>query len=563
MSLHRRWGHRALLILLSSALTTSLHAQWQSAIGPGSAAAGVIVGSDVERYVRMLAAAGAISPLPWGSRGFLPGDLAEQLRDTLRQKDPWRDQLRRIVQPRAALSVAGAATVNNRFPWGANDGALWQGRGLTTGIAVSASFRWGPLSAVAAPVAFWAQNASFPLDPVTESTMPFADAQYPSLVDRPQRMGASSYARLDPGESTVRLSLGSVAVGITTASEGWGIGSAFPALLGANAGGFPRVFAGTRGAGLRIPGVGVISSRYILGVLDQSRWSTIQGSETYVDANETGTRRLGSGLVVSISPAILRQVEIGASRFFHSPYRADPDRWRAWSKPFEGIFKQNLRATPGAGDPTGDADNQLASFFARVVMPSRGVEAAVELLREDHNWDSRDLAQEPENNSAVLASVQAVISKRPSAWTVLSAEYFDGDIRPIAQARAQQAIYVHTGMRQGHTQRGQLLGTAIGVGAIAGQTVSLERYGATGSHRLRLLRARTRSYGFSDVQGLYPRANTELPLTHDWIVDVGAGLTAIRPHRTLSADIGIVYASPTQFQDQRTNFYVRGGWSIF
>jgi hypothetical protein len=525
---------------------------------------GAVVGSDVERYVRMLAMSGVVRPLPWANRGFLSQDLADLLRGKGESRDPWGAEIRRALQPRAAVGLAGTISGNSGFAWGSNDGAMWQGRGANASVGASASFRWGPLTAVAAPVAFWSQNAPFALDTVPNlSATAYADALYSNVVDLPQRMGPSGFSRVDPGESTIRLSVGSIALGVSTASQGWGLGSAFPAILGPNAGGFPHAFVGTRSTGLAVPWLGVISSRYILGVLDQSPWSTVQGSETYVNTAESGTRRVGTGVVVSWMPAMLPQLEIGASRFFHSPFREGTDKWRAWSKPFEGVFKARLRGTPGAGDPTGDADNQLASFFARFVSPRRGVEASFELLREDHNWDARDLAQEAENNSAVFASVRAIVSRRPTGWTVVSLEYFDGDVRPTAQARAQQAIYVHTGMRQGHTLRGQQLGAAVGVGAIAAQSLTIERFASSGARRLRLQRARSRSYQYSDFEGLYRRVSTTVPVSHDWVLDGSVGWSSIAPRRTFSADAGMVYSSPTRFQNQRTNLYLRAAWSIF
>lgn len=561
------WFSRWVVLTVCVALqwcASPLTAQWQSNTGPAGAALGAVVGGDVERYVRALAMAGVIKPVAWGARAFGPVELSELLSDTSSGAHPWQPAMQKALVPRASLGGMLFSSVNTGFPWGANDGAMWQGRGLTTALGGAATFRWGPVTAVAAPVVFWAQNASFPLIPQhIDGVSPYGEPQYAFVVDLPQRMGASAYHRFDAGESSIRLSLRTVNVGISTASLGWGTGEAFPAIFGSNAGGFPHLFFGTNGRGLAVPGFGRISGQYILGLLQQSAWSPVQGSETYVDVNQPGTQRLATGLSISFMPQFVSGLELGASRFFHSPYRAGSSRWNGWSKPFEGLFKKGLRTSPGTGDPTGDADNQMASLFARWIFPRRGVEANLEIFREDHNWDSRDLAEEPENNSAVLASLRATTHRSASSIGILSFEYFDGDVRPIAQAREQEALYVHTGLRQGHTQRGQLLGAPMGVGAITSQRIAWERFDSASSLRMSIQRWQPRSRRHSDIQGLYSGALAPVPESHDWTIDAGAAWTRYHGARALTVEGGLAWAGRWQLGDSRANPYIRASAGFF
>ncbi len=511
-----------------------------------------------------MALAGLIKPLPWAIRPYSAEDLSSMLHDSSIRPHPWQGGLTAALSASAAVGASVYAGANSGFAWGANDGAMWQGRGATGAVGVGAAWRFGPLSAVATPLAFSAQNAGFPVMPqLVGGVSPLSEPQYAVVVDLPQRMGTSSFSRLSPGESTLRLNAFGMTGGLSTASVGWGTGETFPAIFGSNAGGFAHVFLGTKASGVRLPAVGRVTTRYMLGVLEQSEWSPVQGSETYLDVDQSGTRRLGTGLTISFMPALLPSLELGASRFFHSPFRAGSERWQAWSKPFEGIFKKSLRNDAGSGDPTGDADNQMASFFARWVFPARGLEANFELFREDHNWDSRDLAQEPENNSAVMASVRAALEKTADRLSVLTLEYFDGDIRPIAQARAQDALYVHTGMRQGHTQRGQLLGSPMGVGAIGGQRVALEQFTASGSRRLAVQRWRTRSLRTSNGEGLSLGAGGDVPFSHDWVLDGSVAVTRYRRTQSVTLEGGIAWAGTWQLGDPRTNLYARASWSVF
>jgi hypothetical protein len=208
-------------------------------------------------------------------------------------------------------------------------------------------------------------------------------------------------------------------------------------------------------------------------------------------------------------------------------------------------------------------DNQLASLFARWAFPARGVEANLEVFREDHNWDFRDFAEEPENNSAILASVRAITHRSASRLAVLTFEYFDGDIRPIAQVRAQGYLYSHGYLRQGHTERGQLLGTPIGVGAIAGARVAWERFTSTGSLRFNFQRWRTRALLSQNPEALFLAPDALIPANHDWILDASAALTRLRHGRALTLEGGLAWAGVFNFGDSRTNLYSRASVGFF
>jgi hypothetical protein len=530
--------------------------------GPAGAAVGAPVGGDLERYMRALELTGRIAPAPWATRPFDANDLQELLEAPSTKPHPWRDAMRRSLAKKAAVGGSLFVGANSGFPWGSNDGPMWQGRGVNSAIALTASVRWGRLTAVAAPMAFVAQNSGFPLMGVSADGSPFADSLYTG-IDLPQRFGDRAYHRIDGGESSISLrGLGMVA-GVSTASHGWGPGESFPAVLGPNAGGFPHVFIGTTGRGIRVPRIGHFNARYVLGVLDQSAYSPVSGGEVFVGGLQSGTKRVAVGMTVSYMPALLPTLEVGATRFYHSPYRKSSQRWDAWSKPFEGIFKNSFDGRSGpVGDQNGDFDNQLASVFARWSFPGRGGEVSFEYFREDHSWDARDLAAEPENNAAVIASFRAATHRSDSELALLTFEYFDGDIPPIAQVRPSGGLYIHGTLLQGHTQRGQLLGSPVGAGAMTGQSVTWERFTQKGSTRINLRRWRSRSKG-SALGGIYFNVESPVPNYHDWTIDGSYGATRYLGASALSVDAGVAYAGRWQLANSRTNVYVRTSLSLF
>ena len=538
-------------------------AQWQSASGPGAAAIGVPVGSEVERYLHALTLTGLVGDVPWAVRPFGAADVDGLLRRTSNTSHPWGAPMQARSASRARLGASVTSSVNSNFAWGANDGPQWQGRGVNAAFGVAAAVRLGHVTATVAPLVWMAQNASFALMP-TVGPSQLLDPLFPFNTDRPQRFGRKALARWHPGESNITIAGAGIAAGISTSASGWGVMEAFPAILGPNAGGFPHLFAGTRPTGLRIPALGRVTAKYIFGTMTQSEWSTVAEADTFATYVDAGRRRVAVGVTASFMPAAVPSLEIGASRFYHSGFLPGSAFWKPWTKPLEGFSKRAFGdRSPGTADPTGDADNQLASIFARWTLPKRGAEFSFELMRDDHSWDSRDLAQEPEQNSAVAASARILTHRRAGRLAVLTFEYFDGDVRPIAQQRANGLLYQHHIFRQGHTLDGQLLGAPLGVGAVRGAAVSWERFTPERGLRVSLQRTQPRSRLSTDPEYFFRPATVSDPLAHDVVYDASVSLSRYGNRSTRGLQAGVVYAPIWYFSSPRGNMYVRGDWSIF
>lgn len=537
----------------------ALAAQWQGATGPRSAALGAPAGGDVERYLRALVTAGIIRDVPWHVRPFTARDVELLLARAGDAKHPWASSLR---TPRAALGTAALATANSGFPRGDTDGPLWQGRGFNGAIGLAATARIGPFTATLAPIAFAAQNLDFPIfRPLGDGT--FRNFPYPDFIDLPSRFGDGAYMRAAGGESAVQFETSVFLAGVGTRAEAWGPNDRYPAVLGVHAGGFPHLFVGTPARGLRIPALGRVTARYVLGPLSQSRWSPVTGPDTFGLAGP-GTRRLAVGLAASWMPAIVPGLEFGATRFYHSPWRGPGQRWDAWSKPIEGLLKSGFGDRGEVpSDPTGDLANQLASLTARWVLPRTGAELSFEYMREDNSYDLRDLAQEPEQNSAISANVRYATHRDPARLGILTLEYFDGDVRAVAQQRPQGLLYVHLPLAQGHTLDGQLMAQPIGAGLISGQRATWERFTPDGRLEVTLERTQPRPRRTQDGQGLYVRTLSRLPLYGDWIIEGRVATSRRRGPNWVTYEAGIAYAGLWMNFTPRWNLRAGASWSLF
>ena len=225
----------------------------------------IVVGSQLESYLRYLQTAGKSEVYPWGIRSFSPSEI-----DKLAAKDslhPWakRYDLQQrqhtgfewdYIRPRLTTYL------NTVYAYGGNDGAVWQGKGLTTSFTGGFAVRWRAFSGQIAPIAFRAENQSFPLMQNGQTgRLAFADGQWANYVDLPQRFGTEPYGRFDMGQSYLRVDAFGVAAGWSTENMWWGPTDKYPFIIGNNAAGFPSHFLRNVASGKCFPREGAYATR--------------------------------------------------------------------------------------------------------------------------------------------------------------------------------------------------------------------------------------------------------------------------------------------------------------
>ncbi len=448
----------------------------------------VYAGGELEEYLRLVQIAGAAPVYPFSIRSFSvkevtalsPGDSAH----------PWSSRF--LLQPGSSGGVRyqlhaprTALVYNSAFPYGTNDGALWSGRGASTVLQLGATARYGAISLSLAPTAFWAQNADFEVtQQVGDSVQgaPYRDWRRPTQIDLPQRFGDGSYARVDWGESTLRGDALGAALGLSTARQIWGPASEFPLVLGPNAPGFAHAFAGTSNP-MNI-WIGRGHGRFVWGRLEQSEYSPV---------SPDSSARFMAGIVAVFTPRWVPGLEIGGSRFFHSPWPAEGLTLRHLLKPLETFVKVDLQGPDEEEIAESAVANQLASFFARWVFPGV-IEVYGELASEDHRQNFRDFILEPDHNSAYTIGARKLWRRAEGEFWTLRGEVLNAEPSHLARARRQEPFYVHALTRQGHTHRGQVLGSPAANGG-AGSLFQADRYHPGGRWSLAWRRTLRQEYG--------------------------------------------------------------------
>jgi hypothetical protein len=421
-------------------------------------AAGLFVNSEVEQYLRLMQGRGLVPLYPWSLRSFswqeaerlLPADTLHPWREWVSGEEDGAPGARAVLLPAEA-----SLRYNSRFPYGRRDGPVWAGRGVTAAVEAGVASRYGPLSLVLAPIVYHARNADFPLAPHFPHLSPYTDPRWPA-IDYPQRFGDVPVTRLDWGQSTLRLDVQGVAAGLSGANQHWGPAISYPLILGNDAPGFLHAFLGT--ARPVNVGVGRLHGRIVWGRLEQSEYSPME---------EGSGLRFMNGLVVLFTPRGLDGLEVGGTRFFHLFW----DRGRNYFKVFDALIGVRTE-NPREGD---DVSNQLASVFARWVLPGSDMEVYGELAREDFSRDFRDLVLEPDHIMAYTLGFQKSWRAPRGALGVVRGELMSAVRSHLEHVRPQSPFFIHIPHLQGHTHRGQMLGATAVYGG-AGTTLAADLY---------------------------------------------------------------------------------------
>ena len=420
-------------------------------------------------YLRVLQTAGVRADIPSMTVGPLSPSAVDSVGPA--RSHPWA--ARRLFEPTGRFaegawsweSLDVRSFFNSDVPRGGNDGAVWQGRGLTTALSSRIWVRWGGLSLTLDPLVIHNQNASFDLAPVQPSGQPVY--AYPwRRIDWPQRFGPDDYWTVDPGQSSIALEWKAARLSLGNESLWWGPGIRNAIVMSNNGPGFLHASLATRRP-VDI-GIGTLEGQWIWGGLGQS---------DYFDPTAETDRYL-TGIVLAYSPRWLDGLTLGGTRIFQSYRPAGGLSFGDYLLVFQGVTKRS-QISEEQPDGTDEAD-QMASVFARWVFPESGAEVYAEWARTDHPLDAEDFLQEPEHSQGYTLGLQKVTSRSADRIFVLRGELTHLEASATFQLRPRPTYYQHSVVTQGHTHGGQLLGAWVGPGGNS-QYLGFEMFDRWGS----------------------------------------------------------------------------------
>jgi len=347
------------------------------------------------------------------------------------------------------------ASYNSAAPYGQNDGALWQGRGLNSSLTAGARLEAYGFELTLKPEVVYSQNLAFNLvKPAYSGEVYAAKADTygyygVTSIDALQRFGDSSIYAFSWGDSEIRYSWKTLTVGFGTQSVWLGPAKVNSIMLSNNASPFPKADIGIRKTAIRFGSwyAGDVEMRLFCGFLSESG---------YFDTVSDNDHNLLSGLSAAISPSLFPDLTVFANRSYLS-------KWNDKSsiKTVPSLFFVNLGGNGGT-----DVWDQRASFGFDYHVPRGGIEVYGEAGINDYGVSAVGYIRYPFHSMVYTGGVRKTVAleQLPQLRGELTFECTTLEISQDFQFQWASTFYAHYQITQGYTNEGQWLGAGNGTG---------------------------------------------------------------------------------------------------
>lgn len=367
------------------------------------------------------------------------------------------------------LPVSLLTQYTTHHPFSMNDGSMIPSKGFQMKASAGMFAKIGPLTIQFQPEFVHAGNQPFEEFPEAQPDAVWTEYyKYHSKIDLPARFGNQPYTLSSLGQSSVKLNYGPASFGISNENLWWGPGFRNSLLMTNSAPGFKHLTLNTNRP-VRTP-IGSFEVQLVAGRLDSSGYSitvpdsTNEGFVDYYNKPKSNDWRYLNGIVFTYQPRWVPGLFIGATRAFEANRGDLSKNISNWLPVILPLSKKET------GDEVQENTeyNQLASLFMRWLWPRAKAEIYFEFGRDDHAWNLRDFFLEPEHSSAWVTGFRKLIpvGKTTDQFMEVALELTHLE-NPQAGAlyRSSGPWYLHSYIKHGYTQKGQLLGAGIGPGS--------------------------------------------------------------------------------------------------
>jgi len=359
------------------------------------------------------------------------------------------------------LPLTFLSQVNTHHPYGWNDGSMLPAKGLQTLISAGVFAEYGPLTIQFRPEVVLAANSSF--DTFDKDHYDIIVARYYDFynnIDLPARFGSSGLTKLYWGQSSIRLNYKALSFGLSTENLWWGPGMRNSLLMSNTAPGFAHFTLNTRKP-IQSP-VGSFEGQIIAGRLENSGYGVLQPEREYFNqplfVPKRDSWRYLSGIMITWQPKWVPGLFLGLSRSAQL-YGADLSSFSDYL-PFSGSRSQSIASQPINGK------DKRNSYFMRWLWPEEHAEIYFEYGRNNYNGNGSDLSLEANSSRAYIFGVRKLFpfGSRKEEHLMLSAEVTQMQEPNEKNVLNLNSWYASKTIRQGYTNRGEVLGAGIGPG---------------------------------------------------------------------------------------------------
>lgn len=335
---------------------------------------------------------------------------------------------------------------NPDFPYGFNDGALWQGVGYNTSFSTGIRLEGFGFELTFKPVFAYSQNKEYDY---LQSSLGgeygyFTDYQ---RIDIVQRYGDQPFINFNWGDSEIRYTWYTLTFGFGTQSPWLGTTWLNPMLGSNNADSYPKFDVGIRKTPLIIPFInwyaGDIEGRIWVGYLKNSDYFNASTEAKENDRMAT----MGS---FSFKPAGTMGLTVGFNRLFLT----------YWDLDNLSYIQRLFTLSQENGNGTDCDEDQKVSVYADWLLPDSGFEVYGEFGIDDF---SSNIFPNPFHTGIFTIGIKQAIHHSDTLHGLLNLEWNSFEMSQDFQLQWMYGgYYFHSSVQQGFTNNGQIIGAGTG-----------------------------------------------------------------------------------------------------
>jgi hypothetical protein len=360
------------------------------------------------------------------------------------------------------LPVVLQQQFNSHHPYGMNDGSMVQAKGYELQASAGVYAKIGPLSIQLRPEHVYAENKPFQKmsDAPNGVYWNTSIANYYNTIDLPDRFNDGSYSKVSLGQSSIRLNAGPVSVGFSNENLWWGPGVRNSLLMSNNASGFKHYTLNTTRP-IKTP-IGSFEGQLIAGKLEQSGVDSLVGFEYRSKPRDW---RYINGIVVTYQPKWVPNFFVGMDRTSITNHSTMGNSLGDYLPVFKSSEKSAI-IRDGSKIPVEGRRSEYISYFARYVLPEDNAEVYFQFGRNSSAYNTRDALVEPEQARGYVFGVRKLLAlKRADEFIQFGLEFTQLEKAGTRDIRASESWYNNNTIKDGYTNRGQVLGAGIGPGS--------------------------------------------------------------------------------------------------
>ena len=333
---------------------------------------------------------------------------------------------------------------NTAAPYGQNDGALWQGKGYNTALTTGLRLEGYGFELTFKPQVSFSQNLEFEYIPGV-----YGDPHsynWIGNVDLVQRYGDKSFWNFDWGDSEIRWTWHSLTFGFGNQNPWLGPSQINPMLGSNNAASYTKFDAGLRKTQVIIPGID-----FNLGNIEGRIWTGQLIESEYFDKDDSNNKRMLTAMSASYEPSFIPGLTFGLNRIFITYWHTENLKY---------ILRLFTASRSNALSSSGNDEDQKFSLFAQWNFPEVGFKVYGEFGRDDF---SSDEAANPFHTAIYTVGFNQIIPISKTITSEFSFEFNNFEMSQDFQLQwPYMGYYAHGFVKQGYTNKGQILGAGSG-----------------------------------------------------------------------------------------------------